>query len=107
MTPADGWTLTAHACRFCGSRVLQHGDVFACATCEAQTRGGPVGICGCGMHLGPVPKTARQIEQMKLRKPLGFACMPNSKVCDLAPAVIVIGFAGQPAPAPVLKLEAV
>ena len=104
-----GWERVDHACRFCGARVLTRLDEYACSSCQARTRGGPDGICGCGTHLGPIPKTKKQIEAMRQRKPMAWHCAPNPNQGPLNPADIVIMFGdnvakGVPPPPSTFKL---
>jgi hypothetical protein len=75
-------------------------DVYACSSCGARTRGGPIGICGCGTHLGPEPKTQKQIEAMKHRKPQAWRCARNPAPSPTNPAEIVIMFGDRQVDAP-------
>lgn len=79
----DGWTLTAHACRHCGGRVLQSGIHFMCATCESRCSRNPAGICGCGMFPCVRPKgSAAGL----------FACIVNPSRGPSSPAAIVVRY---------------
>ena len=85
---AEGWTLTTHACRFCGGRVLQSGIWFMCATCEARCTHAPIGICGCGIMPAARPKGAPQGP---------FTCAPNPNRGPSSPAVYVVRYGAEEA----------
>lgn len=80
---AEGWSLTAHACRHCGGRVLRSGIYYLCATCESRCSHNPSGICGCGMLPGAKPKNSPQGP---------FVCTPNPARGPSSPAAIVIRY---------------
>lgn len=79
--PAQGWSLTAHACRYCGGRILRSGIYFMCATCEARCSHASTGICGCGMTPDVRPKGSPQGP---------FVCTGNPTRGPSSPAAIVI-----------------
>lgn len=82
MVATGGWTLTDHACRYCGGRILANGGQFSCATCGAVTQHEPHGICGCGM--------------MQVGRARGsFRCVANPDKGAHSPAEIVIQFGEQ------------
>ena len=78
-----GWNLTAHGCRYCGSRVLQSAIHFMCASCECRCVHNPSGICGCGMFPSARPKGAASGV---------FMCIGNPARGPSSPAVIVVRF---------------
>ena len=80
LTPAEVWTVVDHACRGCGGRVLRRGDIFRCSSCEAESKGNPTGICGCGMA-GPDGK-------------LGFRCKRNPARTLASRVAVVIAYEG-------------
>ena len=77
--PTDGWMVIPYACRECGRRIGQRGDLFACLSCEARTIGGSEPICECG--LGGKRAAGR------------FRCIANPAPSPSSPAAIVIAFA--------------
>lgn len=80
---AEGWSLTAHACRHCGGRVLRSGVHFMCANCESRCSHQPSGVCGCGLFPGAKPKGSATGP---------FACIPNPARGPSSPAAIVIRY---------------
>lgn len=82
--PEAGWSLTAHACRFCGGRVLQSGIWFMCATCESRCTYSPVGICGCGMFPSARTKSSNV-----------FRCIANPTPGPSCPARIVVRYGAE------------
>ena len=96
----QGWSLTDHACRFCGSRILERGGTFRCATCGEQATGKVAMICGCGMATGQraalAPKLKRGTEAQRPRAGGGFMCAANPDRHQHGPAEIVIVFGGAP-----------
>ncbi len=81
-TPAAGWSLTAHACRHCGGRVLNQGIHFMCATCETRCTYLPSGVCGCGMLPGAAPNGQAG----------PFTCVANPAPGPSSPARIVVRY---------------
>ena len=80
---ADGWALTAHACRHCGGRVMQAGVHFMCATCESRCAHNPSGICGCGMF--PSARAKGSANGL-------FTCIANPTRGPSSPAAIVVRY---------------
>ena len=81
--PPAEWTLTAHACRHCGGRVMQSGLHFVCATCESRCTRVASGICGCGLFPGARPKGSERGL---------FTCIENPTRGPPSPAAIVVRF---------------
>lgn len=75
----SAFSLTDHACRHCGGRVLQAGDQFRCGTCSAVGMGSTKAICGCGAF--PNVKGG------------GYRCEANPNRNPANPAEIVIAWA--------------
>lgn len=76
----QAYSLAPHACRHCGGRVLQSGDMFRCGGCGAVAMGSPSGICGCGLLRSRGSNHA------------GFRCVANPARSPQSPAEIVIEF---------------
>ena len=75
----SAFSLTDHACRHCGGRVLQSGDQFRCGTCAAVGMAAPASVCGCGAFPGV--------------KGGGYRCEANPARSPASPAEIVIAWA--------------
>lgn len=91
------WTIVDHACRHCGGRVLQRGDVYRCGTCGVESRSAPNGICGCGILPGLRPRPTGAIAQKPAQGP--YRCVRNPSPSVHNPAEIVIMFGADEAPA--------
>lgn len=75
----SAFSLTSHACRYCGGRILQAGDQFRCASCGVVGMGNVAAVCGCGAF--PSVKGG------------GYRCGENPAKSPENPAEIVIHWA--------------
>ena len=96
------YSLTMHACRYCGCRVLQSGDTFRCGNCKAVCMGRPEEICGCGAVASwgakppratpPKGEPAKPEELTHWKGPRPFRCVPNPAISAMSPSEVVILF---------------
>lgn len=82
------WAWVDHACRACGSRLIERRDgetarpAYECGSCGAACHGEARGICGCGILAKPTSN-----------KPAPrFHCTPNPARSTASPAAIVIAW---------------
>lgn len=94
-----GWA--DHACRICGSRLAVSepagaAPLYECGNCGVRCSGKPDGICGCGVHLGPKPRTKK--DKRAVATPTGprFFCTANAARSASSPAAIVIMYGDKP-----------
>ena len=81
--------LVPHACRTCGSRIMQTGAAYQCTTCGAHAET-VAGVCGCGL----LPTFgAKQIKKSSR----GFHCSENPAKSARSPAEYVVFFGDKPA----------
>lgn len=79
----SAFSLTDHACKHCGGRILQAGDQFRCANCAVIGMGTVTTVCGCGAF----PNVRGG----------GYRCGKNPAKTAENPAEIVIHWAPTPA----------
>lgn len=73
---------------------------WQCGTCRTESLGGPQGLCGCGIYIGPRPlETKRNPAPKTIRLNTSgprFYCASNPAPSDASPAAIVVLY-GEPA----------
>lgn len=85
-----GWSLTEHACRTCGGRILQKRLEYMCADCERTALHKVEALCGCGMR---APKDHLSDRNHLLQ---AYRCAINSQSWAI-PQKICIFFGSSPA----------
>lgn len=79
-----GWTISDHACRHCGGRVLVESvkNLARCAECGAHAVGDHTSICCCGAQLGALGRVLECVRNPAPSKESPYQIMVRERLAE-------------------------